>query len=316
MAGQAKSDNGHAGTADPLPEHRADYSWAQAVAAGDVEARQRFTKEYGEKILQTVYIWCKPFCNRNCHLRRAGIRKLLQHFLRQECDQILDSYTYLLDQLENLVLKWYRGQAALKSFLFSVLHPNGAFFHSYRIGFVQSEKGKIVLPVWADSLAAADRGVLKELMFGRDIDEIAARLRLSAEDAQLAAVRIREAAIQAGWGSYWRHFMKVHAQETPIPLLLGDENEEDPQHVELRDTAELPDAKAVLGGNVTRLHAALAELAPVERVVLRLRYVEEKSVAQVALAMEKTEGQIRTIERESMKQLRKFFPESNSSIKS
>src|SRR5580692_12519045 len=102
---------------EPLPKHRADYLWAQAVAAGDVEARKRFTQEYGEKILQTVYIWCKPFCNRGCHLRRAGIRKLMQHFLRQECDQILESYTYLLDQLENLILRRYRGQAALSSFL-------------------------------------------------------------------------------------------------------------------------------------------------------------------------------------------------------
>ena len=71
---------------EPLPEHLSDYLWAQAVANGDVDARQRFAQQYGEKILQAVYIWCKPFCSRNCELYRAGIRKLMRQFLRQECD--------------------------------------------------------------------------------------------------------------------------------------------------------------------------------------------------------------------------------------
>jgi RNA polymerase sigma factor (sigma-70 family) len=297
---------------EPLPEHFADYQWAQAVAAGDADARRRFTQEYGEKILQAVYIWCKPFCNRDCQLHRVGIRKLMAHFLRQECDQILGGYAYLLDQLENVILKRYLGQAALSSFLFSVLHPEGAFFHSYRIGFVQSEKGKVVLPVWADSLSPTDRGVLKELMLGRDILEIASRLKLSPEGADECAGRIRGAALHAGWGKYWRHFIKVHGRETQLPVSSADEDDESPPQFDPPDPASPPDVAAVLKSQLARLPAALAQLSLEERVVIRLRYVEEKSVAQVARALNKTDGQIRIMERESMKRLRASFPGGDS----
>ena len=64
--------------------------------------------------------------------------------------------------------------------------------------------------------------------------------------------------------------------------------------------------------NSARLPAALAQLSLEERVVIRLRYVEEKSVAQVARALNKTDGQIRIMERESMKRLRASFPGGDS----
>jgi sigma-70-like protein len=300
---------------EPLPEHLADYKWAQAVAAGDVQARRRFTQEYGEKILQTVYLWCKPLCNRNCHLHRVGIRKLMRHFLRQECDQVLEAYAYLLDQLENVVLKRYVGHAALSSFLFSVLHPDGAFFHSYRIGFVQSEKGKVVLPVWANDLPAADRGVLKELMLGRDVEDIASRLRLPREEVQAAADRIRDRAIQAGWGKYWRHFIRVHSREIQMPVSSSDEDSDTQVQLDPPDPSDPPDVAVALKSELARLAAALTQLSPEERVVIRLRYVEEKSVAQVARALDKTENQIRNIEKDSMKRLRSFFPDGNSSLR-
>jgi len=298
---------------EPLPEHLSDYLWAQAVANGDVDARQRFAQQYGEKILQAVYIWCKPFCSRNCELYRAGIRKLMRQFLRQECDQILASYTYLLDQLENVVLKRYAGQAALSSFLFSILHPEGAFFHSYRISFVQSEKGKIVPPVWANDLSAADRNVLKELMHGHGVDGLAARLGMPPEEAQAAVERIHDAAKRAGWNKYWRHFMKVHGHEIQMPAASGDEDDENAVQLDPPDPSEPPDVQVALKGDQARVVAAFEQLSPEERVLIRLRYVDEKSVAEVARALSKTPGEIRAIEKEAMKKLRNSFPESRSS---
>jgi len=59
-----------------LPEHLADYEWARAIVAGDAEARSRFTREYGEKIRQTAYLWCKPFLTRSSPLRLAELRSL------------------------------------------------------------------------------------------------------------------------------------------------------------------------------------------------------------------------------------------------
>lgn len=130
MAGRAKACGGPAVAGEPLPEYRADYLWAQAIAAGDADARRRFSREYGEKILQTVYLWCKPFCSLDCKLRRAGVRRLMQHFLRQECEQVLDAYSYLLDQLMNVVLKRYRGRRRSAVFFFPSCIPMARSFTS------------------------------------------------------------------------------------------------------------------------------------------------------------------------------------------
>ena len=271
----------------PVIEHLADYTLAQAVAAGDPEARRRFTGEYGERILQTVYIWCKPFCNRDCNLRRAGIRKLMGAFLKQDCEQVSKSYAFLLDQIENNVLRRYRGQAALSGYLYSVLHPKGDFFHKYRIEFVRFEKGKVVLPVWANDLPAADRETLKALMQGCSVEDIARKLDTGVELALVSVERLRKAAIQAGWGSYWRYFIRVHGVETQMPVSRADPDEEVPDTWEPPDTnSTSPEAAAIRESENERLRRGLADLLPLERVVLRLRYEEDLTVSEVSRGLD------------------------------
>lgn len=290
------------------PAHSADYEFAQRVTARDGDARDRFTKQYGEKILQTVYIWCKPFCDRNCRLRRAGIRNLLRNFLHQECDQILEGYTYLLGQIEDVVLRRYKGHAALETFLYSILNPKGEHFNHYRIEFVRSEKGKLVLPVWTKNLKAADLKIFKEFMTGRDVEDVAVRLALPLEEAEAAATRIRQAAMRAGWGKYWNHYIKLHAREVPMPASPGDEDDENAAQVDIPDPANPPDVEVERKEDVAR---AMAQLSPLERVVIRLLYLEGETIADVMVALDKPEPEIRKIERQALKRLRSFFSAAN-----
>jgi DNA-directed RNA polymerase specialized sigma24 family protein len=72
--------------------------------------------------------------------------------------------------------------------------------------------------------------------------------------------------------------------------------------------------QVALKGDQARVVAAFERLSPEERVVIRLRYVNEKSVAEVARALGKTPAEIRAIEKEAMKKLRNSFPESRSPV--
>ena len=287
------------------PTYLADLEWARAVVAGDPNARKRFADHYGEKVLQAAYIWCRPFCPRDCTLRRAGIHRLMQAFLRQNCDQVLEGYAYLLDQLENVVLNRYRGEAALSSFLFSVIHPDGAFFHRYRIEFVRFQKGKVVLPVWADNLPDWDRKVLYEMLLGSDPEEIALQLKADLEEVQLAVVGIRHAACKAGWNKYWGYLMSATAREIQIPLEIHEDGEA-PQEQEMPDPENLEE-RILCDMRKAQLGQALSELDSMAETVLRLRYLDGISVAQIAIGLGRDRGEINKIEVEAKEHLRKFF---------
>ena len=144
-------------------------------------------------------------------------------------------------------------------------------------------------------------------MLGNGTEDIGFRFKLAEEEMQASVERIQAAALQAGWGAYWHHFIRVHGREVQVPLSPSDEDDEDSVQLDPPDPANPPDAAAVLKGDMARLPEALAQLSLEERVILRLRYVEEKSVAQVARALDKTDSQIRSLEKESVERLRRLF---------
>ncbi len=291
----------------PKPEHLTDYLWAQRIASGEKSARISFSQMYGERMLQTVYIWCKPFCGSECRLRRIGISRLFDNFATQNCDQILDAYEFLLGQLVNNVVGRYRGGCSLNSFLHHILHPDGSLFNNYRISYIQARKGKVVLPVWSGKLSVSDQKLLKEMLEGRDSVSLQAKFQLLPEEFEAAVVRLRETAKEAGWSKYWRYFSSIYGRETPLPTPRDSASDEESPASDIADPAAFIEDAVISAGDLER---ALCSLPTEKRAVIRLLYYEGYTTSEVAVALGKSTLEIRSIEAVVLRELRRHFKNS------
>ena len=297
-----------------LPKHFDDFVWAMSVAAGDRVARSRFNEAYGPKILHAVSVWCRPFCGATCRLRGVSLARIKWYFqkkptfiVEQNCDNVLDGYVYLLDQLENVIVKRYRGEVALSDFLYPVLHTRGKLFNATRIGFIRHKKGRVALPVWADALTKADREILNEMLLGHDLERIALHQGRGMESVQEAAQRIREAALSAGWKKYWWLFSDANGREVQIsPPLDGDgEHQSESPESYIADTNSPSPEEVVIEklDRSARLTKAILSLPPTQRVALTMS-MEEYSLLDIAKGLGISEERARLLVKNALLALR------------
>lgn len=62
--------------------------------------------------------------------------------------------------------------------------------------------------------------------------------------------------------------------------------------------------------NMSYIHVALAKLEPEQQNVLIMRFIEDLSTKEIAIALEKSEGAIRVIQHRALKQLKHYVDET------
>ena len=86
------------------------------------------------------------------------------------------------------------------------------------------------------------------------------------------------------------------------------------QIVETEDGALTPEQRAIQQENYRRLYAALAQLAPVQQQLIRLRYGNGLRLVAIAELLEKPEGSVRKMLARTLRQLRAIYEKTERGI--
>jgi len=78
----------------------------------------------------------------------------------------------------------------------------------------------------------------------------------------------------------------------------------------ISDREPTPDERAISSDEVRTLHAALAQLTPDQREVVLLRFIEERSNAEVAALTGRTEGAVKVMQHRALRALAKLLGSS------
>lgn len=79
------------------------------------------------------------------------------------------------------------------------------------------------------------------------------------------------------------------------------------QIIETEDSALTPEQRAIQHENYRRLYAALAQLAPAQQQLIRLRYGNGLRLVAIAELLEKPEGSVRKMLARTLRQLRAIY---------
>jgi RNA polymerase sigma factor (sigma-70 family) len=277
--------------ATPTTGFSRDLERCRFIVEGDVRAWHSFVEEYGDRITWTAYRWCRPGCWRGpCPVTR-GYRLLSA---RLDCDEIRDAALYILSKIRGTVLRVYRGQCSLASFLYPILNPapdsvkHGNARYGYRqlfAGYLLENGGERLRPPKAIAkLPAGHQEVFEDLFRGLNSDALCRQRGLS-DDAYQGIRRDIEKALQRSGAPGWRMCYRLFGPRprvVPLPEASAGAAGEDSRPMEFADPGPLQDMQAVSLELENALSDALARLHRSEREILRLMYQQGLPARQAA----------------------------------
>ena len=269
----------------PLPQFQADHDFAQRTASGDPTARQEFVRQYGGNMYETAYQWCRRCCRRGyfCPLRLREWTRFLDDFRLFDCDEIQESYAFILDQILNHRLALYRGRASLKSYLFNFLSPKGKAFHSMQSDYIRHIRKRPQEPLWVLALNDFDQRVYGLSVRYRDEMRVAQELRTQDLDTIRESRRhIEDAARADNPRTLQAWLVAVYGGVSPLDARSPSEADVPTVDQIIAGSEPTPFEDADRCQRLGLLRRAISKLPWQDQVLVRLRCQEVLTLADIA----------------------------------
>ncbi len=267
------------GQSAELPDPYAnDRLLVHSILANDAAAWQCFLDKYGKLIAGTAIQWCHRYqpsriC-RFCHIASDD-----------SCDEFQDAWAFLLKSLRHKILRSYRVQCSLMTYLLPVLRDlpgrSPTSYNSWKlfVDFVRSKKGRVTIPECLKSLNRLERRVFTMLRWGLDPHWIAGELRMEPDRVLGIREQIEKLLRQQGAKKYWDAL--GHRNVKVIRLFntsSGDEGEETPEID--------PEDRRIDLDRQQLIRELLDSLSAREQVALRMFCVDGYSAEEVGRALD------------------------------
>lgn len=296
---------------------------AKAILSGHTAVWGALVDEYSDRVYSTARRMC---CNRGCTRYRqdqAGSSKC------SGCDDLEDAWTFVQFQIRNKCIRVYKGRCALSTFLFPLFFSQPAADsrrndagsgRSYTYGqlltdFIRHKYGRVRPPRWIDELGQLHSRAFVELIHGHDNDDVAARLRLTTDEAnQLPAIvdEILELCRTRGKVAHIRELLPAKRRRLETISFSQIEDDDPDGNSDPTETISAPNSTepTVIGDAMQEaLRSGLGILPSEERAIVEAYYYHHLNDRQIGVALGIPAKKVHILRHRALNQLREHLGE-------